>query len=265
MCSEVGIEDERIASKALNAITENRIHIAVQGIHSTANRDCLFYGECLARLVSENNTVLNAGDFIPSLELLRKTPVLDRHMIKLILDELEADQRAVLGCNISTDSLRNKSSWNLIYNQLLARSHLADRLILEITETHAFGDVFTANEFLSSARQLGCLIAIDDFGRGQVTPWQLLRMKVDIIKIDGGFVREIKENISGGNSLNFLIGFAKCVAPIVVVEGVETRTHLIDAMIAGATHTQGYYLSQPTLLNAMVSDFRASFDGTRCK
>ena len=60
MCSEVGIEDERIASKALNAITENRIHIAVQGIHSTANRDCLFYGECLARLVSENNTVLNA-------------------------------------------------------------------------------------------------------------------------------------------------------------------------------------------------------------
>ncbi|MCM0753247.1 hypothetical protein DEA98_25975 [Brucella pseudogrignonensis] len=68
-------------------------------------------------------------------------------MIKLILDELEADQRAVLGCNISTDSLRNKSSWNLIYNQLLARSHLADRLILEITETHAFGDVFTANEF----------------------------------------------------------------------------------------------------------------------
>ncbi len=136
---------------------------------------------------------------------------------------------------------------------------------MEITETHAFGDVFTANEFLSSARQLGCLVAIDDFGRGQVTPWQLLRMKVDIIKIDGGFVREIKENISGGNSLNFLIGFAKCVAPIVVVEGVETRTHLIDAMIAGATHTQGYYLSQPTLLNAMVSDFRASFDGTRCK
>jgi EAL domain-containing protein (putative c-di-GMP-specific phosphodiesterase class I) len=263
MRKEIYNQEEGWASKVLNAIQEDRIHVAVQGIHLAADTDCILYGECLARLVTDKNDVVNAGEFIPSLELLRKTPVLDQHMIRLILDELEADQRAVLGCNISTDSLANKSSWNLIYNQLVARSHLAHRLILEIIETHAFGNVFTANEFLSSARQLGCLIAIDDFGRGQVTPWQLLKIKVDIIKIDGGFVREIKENISGGNSLHFLIGFAKCVAPTVVVEGVETRTHHIDAMMAGATHTQGYYLSRPTLLNPMKSNYRENYDTTR--
>jgi EAL domain-containing protein (putative c-di-GMP-specific phosphodiesterase class I) len=255
------ITDPGWISEITDAILENRIQVAVQGIHCITNADRLLYGECLARLLNRDGT--SAGEFIPILDIWGKTPLLDQHMIKLVLNELDGDPRAVLGCNISTDSLTD-AEWSLIYRQLVERAHLAHRLVLEITETRPLGDIVTANRSLAAARKLGCLIAVDDFGSGQVTPWQLLRLEVDIVKIDAAFVRDIKESHPRGNSLQFMIGLAKCAAPTVIVEGVETNTHLIDAVMAGATHAQGYHLSRPVFLHSNEPVFRANSEGKTC-
>lgn len=257
------VADPALISAITDAILENRIEIAVQGIHCVTNADRLLYGECLARLLNRDGTITSAGEFIPILDIWGKTPLLDRHMIKLVLDELDTDSRAVLGCNISTDSLTD-AEWSLIYRQLVERAHLVHRLVLEITETRPLSDIMTANRCLAAARKLGCLIAVDDFGSGQVTPWQLLRLEVDIVKIDASFVREIKESHSRGNSLQFMIGLAKCAAPTVIVEGVENNSHLIDAVLAGATHVQGYHLSRPVFLHSNEPVFRANSEGKTC-
>lgn len=263
MIDHLDVADPAWISEITDAILENRIEVAVQGIHCVTNADRLLYGECLARLLSRDGTVTSAGEFIPILDIWGKTPLLDQHMIKLVLDELDADPRAVLGCNISTDSLTD-AEWSLIYRQLVERAHLAHRLVLEITETRPLGDIVTTNRCLAAARKLGCLVAVDDFGSGQVTPWQLLRLEVDIVKIDAAFVRDIKESHPRGNSLQFMIGLAKCAAPTVIVEGVETNTHLIDAVMAGATHAQGYHLSRPVFLHSNEPVFRANSEGKTC-
>ncbi len=257
------VADPSLLSAITDAILENRIEIAVQGIHCVTNADRLLYGECLARLLNRDGTITSAGEFIPILDIWGKTPLLDQHIIKLVLDELDTDSRAVLGCNISTDSLTD-AEWSLIYRQLVERAHLVHRLVLEITETRPLSDIMTANRCLAAARKLGCLIAVDDFGSGQVTPWQLLRLEVDIVKIDASFVRDIKESHPRGNSLQFMIGLAKCAAPTVIVEGVETNTHLIDAVMAGATHAQGYHLSRPVFLHSNEPVFRANSEGKTC-
>lgn len=263
LLDHLDVADEILLTEVTDAIDEGRIHIAVQGIHSATNVDRLLYGECLARLIDRDGTVHSAGEFIPVLDIWSKTPILDRHMIKLVLDELEADPRAILGCNISTDSLTD-AEWPPIYRQLADRSHLAHRLVLEITETRPLGDIASINKSLRAARKLGCLIAIDDFGSGHVSPWQLLRLEVDIVKIDAAFVREIKESHPRGNSLQFMIGLAKCAAQTVIVEGVETSTHLIDAVLAGATHTQGFHLSRPAFLHSIEPVFQAISEGKTC-
>jgi EAL domain-containing protein (putative c-di-GMP-specific phosphodiesterase class I) len=257
LMDHLDITDPGWISEITDAILENRIQVAVQGIHCITNADRLLYGECLARLLNRDGTITSAGEFIPILDIWGKTPLLDQHMIKLVLNELDGDPRAVLGCNISTE-------WSLIYRQLVERAHLAHRLVLEITETRPLGDIVTANRSLAAARKLGCLIAVDDFGSGQVTPWQLLRLEVDIVKIDAAFVRDIKESHPRGNSLQFMIGLAKCAAPTVIVEGVETNTHLIDAVMAGATHAQGYHLSRPVFLHSNEPVFRANSEGKTC-
>ncbi|UWL60267.1 EAL domain-containing protein [Brucella pseudintermedia] len=257
------VADEFWLTEVTDAIEEDRIQLAVQGIHSATNVDRLLYGECLARLVDRDGTVRSASEFVPVLDVWGKTPILDQHMFKLVLDELDADPRAILGCNISTDSL-TEAEWPTIYGQLTTRAHLANRLVIEVTETRPLGDIVTANRCLAAARKLGCLVAIDDFGSGQVTPWQLLRLEVDIVKIDAAFVRDIKESHPRGNSLQFMIGLAKCAAPTVIVEGVETNTHLIDAVMAGATHAQGYHLSRPVFLHSNEPVFRAISEGKTC-
>ncbi|NKX17456.1 EAL domain-containing protein [Ochrobactrum pseudogrignonense] len=48
----------------------------------------MLYGECLARLLNRDGTVTSAREFIPILDIWGKTPLLDQHMIKLVLDEL---------------------------------------------------------------------------------------------------------------------------------------------------------------------------------
>ena len=257
------IADSAWVSTITDAIREGRILLAVQGVHSATDVDRLLYGECLARLLNRDGTITSAGEFIPILDIWGKTPLLDQHMVKLVLDELDTDPRAVLGCNISTDSLKY-AEWSLIHGQLLERAHLVHRLVLEITETRPLSDIMTANRCLASARKLGCLIAVDDFGSGQVTAWQLLRLEVDIVKIDASFVRDIKESPSQGNSLQFMIGLAKCAAPTVIVEGVENNTHLINAVVAGATHVQGYHLSRPVFLHSNEPVFQAISEGKTC-
>lgn len=239
------ILDERWVTEALDAITPNRISLLVQGVHSVENPNEVLYGECLACLVSKAGRTYSAGHFIPLLDIWGQTPLLDRHVLRMALDELEADPHAVLGCNVSADSVVNSSEWAQTKQILLERSDLLPRLILEITETGSLGDMVAAKRWLKEARELGCRIAIDDFGSGHAVPIQLLALGVDIVKIDALFAHHIRASRIRGNSLVHMVGLAACFAPVIVVEGVETEEQLQMAHLAGATHVQGYHLSRP--------------------
>jgi EAL domain-containing protein (putative c-di-GMP-specific phosphodiesterase class I) len=237
--------DEAPVSLIDSAIADNRITFAVHGIGSVSDPDEVLYGECLARLIEADGTVRVARDFVPYLEGLGATPSLDRHMLRLVLDELEADPRAVLGSNLSADNLASPEVWAGIYDQIAARPHLASRLILEVTETRPLASLALAGGLLSKARDLGCRIAVDDFGSGYATPSRLLALDADIVKIDVLFIQDLRSRHDGYDSLYHMVGLAACVAPVTVVEGVETAGQLQAAKAAGASHVQGFLLSQP--------------------
>src|SRR3546814_20152009 len=71
------------------------------------------------------------------------------------------------------------------------RRDIATRLIVEITETAALQDIDATSRFVSALRALGCKVALDDFGSG-FTPFHHLKaLTVDVVKIDGSFIRDI--------------------------------------------------------------------------
>ena len=74
---------------------------------------------------------------------------------------------------------------------LRANAGAAERLIIEITETAAIQDVDDARGFVARVKDLGCRIAIDDFGAGHTSFRNLRKLGVDIVKIDGAFVQNI--------------------------------------------------------------------------
>lgn len=245
MSSATSLAHSRGIDSLSSACAERRVSLAAQAIVSASASTSIFYRECLARLHERDGAVLAAEDFIVALEASRAAPVLDRHVLELVLDALAADPAAVLGCNLSADNLINEATWAGILGPIRERSELAPRLVLEITETQAFYDLSLAGTLIAEARDLGCRVALDDFGAGFASPTLPLVIDFDIVKIDKAFLRDVRPSISGHSSLFHLVQFAACFSPVVVVEGVETVGQSELARAAGATHLQGHLLSMP--------------------
>ncbi|WP_265519667.1 EAL domain-containing protein [Nitratireductor luteus] len=237
MLDHLDLLDERHVTIIQEAIAEGRIGFTIQGIHAIRDRSQLLYGECLPRLTGQDGTEHPDVAFVPALEALGEAPVLDRHMLKLVLDKLESDSLAVLGCNISPDNLSDPANWAHIRDQIAARSQLAPRLVLKIAPNVPFPDIALAGDLLSEARDFGCRIAIDDNGCGYATLLRLWDIKADFVKIDGLFAPGPFRCHADMDALSLLIGRPALAAPVVVVEGIETVEQWEATRLAGAnTH-----------------------------
>ena len=222
------------------------LSIAAQQIHNVADTDEILYAECLARLTDAHGVVHRASAFAPQLERKGRSFDLDYRMLDMVTTALAADGSVVLGSNLSAENLSDANRFSDILSLIVSRARLASRLILEITETHPLTDAAIVR--LKMLQALGCRVAVDDFGTGYSTPANLLRIPADIVKIDGSFVHDIRQAEKNCDSLYHMVAFASCVAPVIVVEGIETASQLRAARAAGGTHVQGFLLSMPSRL-----------------
>lgn len=251
--------DTRYVDVVQSAITEGRVICRVQGIHSAVNVDSILYGECFAALQGRDGRIYGAFDFIPALETMHETPLIDQYMLNQILDRLEHDGNAVLGCNLSADNFNNQDILAGVLKQVQSRPRLAQRLVLELTETQALRSLSLSAHAIMDLRSLGCRVALDDFGAGFASPRLLQLIDFDIVKIDKAFIHDIRRSAVGSDSLSHLVGLASSFAPIVVVEGVETKVQHDAVLAAGATHAQGHFFSMPTAYDTVArNDARVS-------
>ncbi|NEI74961.1 EAL domain-containing protein [Rhizobium lusitanum] len=230
----------------LKAIAEGGLGFAAQWIHDAKDVADVFYAESLARVKDSDGVVHTAGTFVALLERQDRWFDLDLRILDMVLSDLVADKTLVLGFNLSAASLSRPERFADVFSRITRQPELTSRLMVEITESYPL--VGAAIERIKMIRELGCRIAIDDFGAGFATPASLLRVAADIVKIDAAFIRDNRRSRDGSDSLSHLVGFASCFAPFVVVEGIETSAQLEAAREAGATHVQGFLLSKPVSL-----------------
>ncbi len=95
--------------------------------------------------------------------------------------------------NVSPASTIDPDWWAGLGALLRAHPGVAERLIIEITETAAIQDIDDTRGFVARVKDLGCRIAIDDFGAGYTSFRNLRKLGVDIVKIDGAFVQNIDQ------------------------------------------------------------------------
>lgn len=239
-------EINSIAGDVIQAMQQGRIGFAVQEVNAVEERTDVLYSECLARLVAPDGIVIPAGAFIPALEALGRAPELDRYILNLAFDWMYENTSGSLGCNVSTQNFLNMGCLELLYDQLYLHRSLAPRMVLEITESVPITLCPSTVNLIQELRKLGYRVAVDDFGKGFLTPDVLFSVAVDVVKIDGFFVGLSKRQ-SPDRILKYMVGLASCATSQIVVEGVETYEHLALAKGAGATHVQGYLLSKPRL------------------
>jgi len=140
-----------------------------------------------------------------------------------------------LSVNISNIGVLNKRLLKRI-ETLFKKDDVAKRLIIEITETSLNQDFANTKKFIDTLHEYGCRFALDDFGSGFTSFKQLLNLPIDIIKIDGSYIRDILSNNHSRFFVEALIHLAddlgiKTVAEF--VENGEIARFLIDIKIGG--------------------------------
>src|SRR4029077_12691996 len=123
--------------------------------------------------------------------------------------------------NVSAGSITDPDWWAALGALLRAHSGVAQRRTVEITETTVIHDIDDTRGFVSRVKDLGCKIAIDDFGSGYTSFRNLRKLGVDILKIDGAFVQNLMRAGDDGAFVQALVDLAKRLGLKTVAEWVQ--------------------------------------------
>ncbi|MGY5885739.1 putative bifunctional diguanylate cyclase/phosphodiesterase [Modestobacter lacusdianchii] len=171
-----------------------------------------------------------------------------------------------LGVNIS---VRHLQSGSLVpdVTAALARAGLPpSRLMLEVTESLFIGEPDRADGDLQTLHDMGCVISLDDFGRGYSTFAYLTRLPVDVLKMDREFLAGIEDDERSAALVHSVIELGRRLAIDVVAEGVETPGQLAALRELGCRFLQGFLLGRPTrpeALPAVIDGFDAALLGAQ--
>ena len=236
-----------LADDLVAALRENRLRLAYQPVVQAHNTEQVAFHECLLRLIDRAGNVVNAGAFIPMAEKLGLVRMLDLRVLELAFETLRENSRVRLSVNISPQSLRD-ARWSEKFNALAADTPRAlERLILEVTEATVIDDLEATARTLTRFRDMGCAIALDDFGAGYTSFQQLRDMKFDIVKIDGGYVRNILDNSSDQVFIEALSSIAKYHDLLIVAEMVDSDEAAALLRTLGVDTFQGFHFGRPEI------------------
>jgi diguanylate cyclase (GGDEF)-like protein len=229
-----------------HALRDGRLIFAYQPIVRAHGHEIVFH-EALLRMKSHDGSVLAAGAFMPMIEKLGLTREVDRYVLEMAVDTLQRHEELQLAINVSALTATDRSWLRLLIALLRGESQVADRLTVEITETVALQDIEESAHFVAKVRDLGCQVALDDFGAGYTTFRHLKALDVDKVKIDGSFVKDVAENPHNQLFIQSLLGLAKGLAVETVAECVE---HERDGRLLagyGVDYLQGYFFGRPDI------------------
>ncbi len=241
MATELVSDKERFVSadKLKKAIVDNRLRLAFQPIIDSVTGHVEHY-ECLLRILDEDNNIISAGPYIGIAEQYGFINLIDELVFDMVIDELNNSSDIKLAFNLSALGIDNKV-WLNKAKKALQDPAIAERLLVEITETASQNDLGKTAYFVAALQDMGCKVALDDFGAGHTSFRQLRTLSVDLIKIDGAFIRDIVTNrdsllfVKSLLSLSRGYGF-KAVAEF--VENAEIAKLLIELQV---DYMQGNY------------------------
>lgn len=233
-----------VADQIMNALGDGRVSLYYQPIVSTKTDRAGFY-ECLIRITGEDGQIIPAGDFIPVAEELGLIRTLDRLVVEIALETLLTLPEVHLAINVSGITATDPTWFEEVIVLIEDHRDVADRLTVEITETVALQEISELSNFLSSLRELGCRIAIDDFGAGYTSYRNLQSLDVDLVKIDGSFVKGIVDCEDSQFFVKALIDLAQKFQLETVAEWVETQAEVDFLKSLGVEYLQGFHLGKP--------------------
>jgi diguanylate cyclase (GGDEF)-like protein len=245
-------EQMKWAGKITEALENNRFNIYAQPIHKIGNESKNgTYVEILLRLTDDDDQIITAGEFLPAAESYGLMPLIDRWVIRKTFAWLAEDalgQVEHCAINLSGASLGSEGFMRFVHEQFDMYRISPSRLVFEITESSLIENISAAREFINEFKQHGCRFALDDFGKGLSSFGYLKNLKVDILKIDGMFVRDMIDDEIDNTLVRAINNIGHNLGKETVAEFVENDTILSALTEIGVDYVQGYALGMPAAI-----------------
>jgi len=246
-------DNVRATDEIVAALNERRIFIAYETVAKAMDRQPAFY-ECLMRIRRADGGLIAASDIVPVAERLGLVRLLDHRVLELVVDELIAAPSLQASFNVSPASTIDPDWWAGLGSLLRTHPGVAERVIVEITESAAILDIDETRGFVARVKDLGCRIAIDDFGAGYTSFRNLRKLGVDIVKIDGTFVQDIMRSEDDRAFVRTLIDLAKRLKLATVAEWVQNEQAARTLEAWGCDYLQGALVGLATTTRPWRAD-----------
>jgi diguanylate cyclase (GGDEF)-like protein len=208
--------------------------------------------EALVRWHHPRRGLLGPMEFIPLAEHTGEIRSIGAWVMKTAAAQVVAWQKSLAGCetlglavNISPVQFRDADLVEVTTSTLETTGLQTRNLTLEVTENALLQDMDGACRQLEALRALGVRVAIDDFGTGYSSLSYLVRLPVDVVKIDQSFVKGLHVHSGRLVLVKAIADLASALSLDIVAEGVEHPEEQEVLKQLGCLHLQGYYFSPP--------------------
>lgn len=233
------------------ALSNNSFVLYRQEISALYDKSNTYY-EVLIRLINENEKLISPALFIPAAEKYGLIIQLDRWVIDrtfYAISELEHkltdDKQSSYSINLSGLTLTDPLLYDYVKEKMLFYKINAKKISFEVTETSAITHMHLALDFMNKINLLGCHFSLDDFGSGFSSFSYLQKLPINIIKIDGMFIRDIHINQVNSVFVENIQRTAKIMGKKTVAEFVEDELILKKLNEIGVDYVQGYHIHKP--------------------
>lgn len=246
-----------LVHRITEALEKGRFILYCQPIVAIAEPGQVHWYEILVRMEGEHGNLILPNAFIPAAERYNLMPQIDKYVIQQVgkaIQLLARQHRQFhFSVNVSGQSLSEESFMQFLLS-ILSQEGIDPRLLtLEITETATVANLTKATRFIHSLKQLGCKVALDDFGSGLSSFTYLKNIPVDILKIDGSFVRDIIEDATDRAFVKSINQIATIMGLKTVAEYVENQAIARELTQMGVNYLQGYHLGTPRPLDELLT------------
>lgn len=199
--------------------------------------------ECLARIIY-NNEVLIPENFIETAALMGVLPDLTKIMIEKSFEYFK-DRTEQFSINISEYDLNEGYLDRFLEQNVIKFRINPSRVVLEVLEgVSAIGAEKSLDQLLAF-KERGFRLAIDDFGAQNSNFERVHRLRVDYIKIDGSFIKNIDTDINSYYVAKTIADFSKSIGAKVIAEYVHSKEVYDKVVELNIDYSQGYYFSEP--------------------
>ncbi len=212
------------------------------------------------RMIDDKGEILGPGRFLSAAKRHQLMPEVDRWVVAEILGKLAphaqllADAPVVFAVNLSGQSLGEEQFIDDLLAKIQGSGVNPRVLCFELTESEAVANLDRAEEMMQRLRALGCSVALDDFGTGLSSLAYLRKLPVDMLKIDGSFVRDVLKDPRAESMVRAVAQLARSMQLTTVAEYVETDEIRLRVARLGVDYGQGFAIAKPVPMVDVIRD-----------